>query len=671
MIAALLVYFLCALSGWSIERGTAIDSLLKRVLLVVAVAIAQLVFLVQLLSIFHALNGLGLMIAVIIFTALVVLMRRKSVAADRIGWRELTQNRWQAMRNSPKHLSSIALLLVGASLLLVAIVASGALVPWNDSYHFEMPIFWMQHQTIYPFPVYNPRIPALSFLSEAAQLPGYLYARSIYTTVVAGVLTGTLCLWTIFALARRVGASCSVAMAVTGVTIGLTAFTSNLQQAAAEMFLAGIFVGGSLLFLFDLKKSPLPARDIAWSVFLFAMACGAKNSTTLLGPAYLIVLFAASRRVLAAGFFSKFAGPIVGAGLVGLICSGVAWNYSANKIWFKNSGLPRLIAETVSHNFRPREIWTREIRGAVQFVADSIWMPKSLRARYANAVEGTTKILGAQKELREDGLFYFFEAAPARGYGILGSLLLVPALVVGLIRGGRALMAPKPVPDASFATASLTFLAIAAFFMVHLVLRWQSIGLLRLMFPFAALAAPLTALLLERKMVRAAALFLLFITAALVSVYSIGLSARRLDLAERPLFRKIATLQNDRSYLVRYQWAGKEAREYRVREDYTQREIHRLILSGLQQPATIGVIGHGNTESVYLFGDRFQNRIVPLVDCREEQKILDLPAKDLDYVIVLDKFDVAKTWAAARGFESVFDCVADKGQIAQVFKRAR
>jgi hypothetical protein len=154
-------------------------------------------------------------------------------------------------------------------------------------------------------------------------------------------------------------------------------------------------------------------------------------------------------------------------------------------------------------------------------------------------------------------------------------------------------------------------------------------------------------------------------------VYSIGLSARRLDVAERPLFKKISGLQNDRSYTARYQWAGKQAAEYRVREDYTQREIHRLILSGLQQPATIGVVGHGNTETLYLFGDRFQNRIVPLVDCRDEKNILDLPAKDLDYVIVLDKFDTAKTWAAARGFESVFDCAADKGQIAQVFKRAR
>jgi hypothetical protein len=671
MIAALLVYILCALSGWSVERGMGIDSLVKRVMVITAVAAAQIIFLVELLSIFRALNGPALLIATVVLTGIVVWARWKSIRAANGNWRGLVNDRWQEFRNAPKDILSIALCVSGLGLLLIVSSTGCILTPWNDSYHFEMPIFWMQHQTIFPFPVYNPRIPALSFLSEATQLPGYLYARSIYTTVIAALVTGVVSLWTVFALARRVGASCTIALATAALAVGLTAFSSNFQQSAAEMFLAGTFVGGSLLFIFDLKKSPRPARDIGWSVFLFAMACGAKNSTTLLGPAYLIVLGAACIRTSGSLFLRKVAGTVAVAGFIGLICSGVAWNYIANKVWFGKDGLPRLISETVSHNFRPREIWTRQIRGLVQLVADSIWAPKSLRAPYATSVEATTKVLGAQQALREDAAFYFFDPAPARGYGLIGGLILVPALAVGIIRAVRASRRPKAMADECFAIAALTFLAIAAFVMVHLVLRWQSLGLLRLMFPFAVLGAPLAALLLQRKLIRAAALFLLLITAALVFVYSIGMVARRLDIADRPVVNKIARLQNDRSYIARYHWAGKDPAELRVREDYTQREIHKLILSGLQQPATIGIIGHGNTESLYLFGHRFQNRLVPLVDCREEEKILDLSAKDLDYIVVLDKFDAAKTWTQARGFERIFECSGEKGEIAAVFKRAQ
>lgn len=660
MIAALLFYFLCGLSGWFVARGFAFGSLLKRVLVVVAVAIAQSMILVQALSLFRALNGLTLMIGCLALTSGVFLVTRKWCPNGR-GWRELARARWGEFRDTRKDVVSAAIMVVGAGLFIFSCAAAWALVPSNDSYHFEMPVFWMQHQSILPFPMYNPRVPALSFLSEASQLPGYLYARSIYMTVLATIFLAALTLWVVFSLARRVGASLIVAVCAAAVALGLSAFSGNLQQASAEMFLAGAFVGASLIFLFDARTR----SDVGWSVFLFAMACGAKNSTTVLGPAYLVVLFMACRRAFEAGWLRKVAPLIVGVGLLGLICSGVAWNYTSNKIWFGESGMPRLIAETVSHNFRPREIWTRQIRGLVLLAGDMIWLPRSLRGHHANAIEGATKVLGAQETVREDVAgFYSFEAAPGRGYGIVGVGILIPALIVGAVRTARR-------RENCFRIGSLVFMAAAAFFMVHLVLRWQSVGVLRLMFPFAVLAAPMIALVIERKIVRVLALLVLLIGAGLMSGYSLGMIGRRLDVADRPVFNKIARLQNDRSYLASYRWAGRESGELRVREDYTMAEVHRLIISGLQQPATLGVIGHGNTESLFLFGERFQNRIVPLVDCREERKILDGPTQNLDYVVALDQFEEAKAWAAARGFEGMFECSRETNTIALVFKRAR
>jgi hypothetical protein len=657
MIAALIVYILCGLSGWFVERGFAFNSLLKRIVVVTAIASAQLIVVIQGLSLFRALNGITLMAGTAALTTGVFLATRKW-CRDGVGWRELACNRWREFRETPKDLVSAAILVVGVGLFLFSCAAAWALAPSNDSYHFEMPVFWIQHRTIFPFPMYNPRVPALSFLSEASQLPGYLYARSIYPTVIATIFLAALTLWVVFSLARRIGASFVIAASVAAVALGLSAFSGNLQQGSAEMFLAGAFVGASMIFLFDAKQR----SDLGWSVFLFAMACGAKNSTTLLGPPYLVVLVIVCRRLFELGWLRKLAPTIVGVGLVGLVCSGVVWNYTSNKIWFGKNGMPRMLKETVSHNFRPREIWTRQLRGLALLLGDTIWLPKSMRGPYVDAVEGGMKILGAEKSVREDRAFFFFEAAAGRGYGIVGVAILVPAFIVA---------AAKAYRRRCFAIGALVFMATAAFFMVHLILRWQSVGVLRLMFPFAVLAAPLIALVIERKIARVFALLVLAISSGLMSVYSLGMIGRRLDVADRPVFNKIARLQNDRSYIARYSWLGKEPGELRVREDYTMAEIHGLILRGLQQPATLGVIGHGNTESLFLFGKRFQNRIVPLVDCREEGKILDVPTGDLDYVVALDKFDDAKAWAVARDFETLFECSQETNTIALVFKRAR
>jgi hypothetical protein len=248
-------------------------------------------------------------------------------------------------------------------------------------------------------------------------------------------------------------------------------------------------------------------------------------------------------------------------------------------------------------------------------------------------------------------------------------LILVPSLLIAIFSTIRAIKCEKPLSTASFNIAVLTVFAIAAFFMSHLVLRWQSLGVLRLMFPFVILAAPLTALILHKRPMRCVALCLLIATSGILSIFWLGAIARRLDIADRAGFDKIARLQNDHSFTLRYQWAKEPPREQRIREGYSNREVHKLILNGVQQPATLGVIGHGNTESIFLFGERFQNRIIPLVDCRHEDVILNRGADDIDYIISVDKFPESKIWADARGFEQIFSATRENEEVALVFKR--
>jgi hypothetical protein len=412
-------------------------------------------------------------------------------------------------------------------------------------------------------------------------------------------------------------------------------------------------------------RNRAPAMELGFSVFLFVMGCGAKNPTTLLAPFYLFFLAVALRKLRGEPhLFRKQLVTIFAAGLVGLLCSGVAWNYSSNKIYFGEKGMPRLMKATISHVYAPRDIWTRLCRGAVAIIFDTVWVPKSARDTYKRVSELTVKALGAKSSLAEDDNYFSFKPDPMKGLGPLGIVFFVPALVVGCAQSVRAWRARS----GSVNVATLTALTIASFIMCHVILRWQSIGMVRLMFPFVIAGAPLAGLLFEKRVVRSFAVGLLMMVSAIFFVYLSGVVSRRLDLRDGALFKAIAKLQNQHATLLRYRWNDQPTREVVQREDFTLREVYTVVLGGFRQPCTIGFIGNENSQCLYLFGNQAQNRIVPLVDAREEEQIMEAPTPELDYVVAADRFDRAKTWAETHGFEQVFTCSDEKGQVALAFK---
>jgi hypothetical protein len=538
-----------------------------------------------------------------------------------------------------------------------------------------MPRFWVQRHTILPFPVHNPRIVTLSFLSEALQLPGYLYAPLNKIPEAATLVAGLLCLWTIFSLTRRIGAGVEASLCATAVSLGYTNFALSIFQSGAEMVLTGALFGGSILFLVDLRENrtskTFPLAEVGCSIFLFVMACGAKNSTIALSPVYFVLLAIASSRagLSRRAISARMAGAVMVAGLGGLLCSGVAWNYASNKLWLGKRGLPTLIQSTVARDYKPRQIWTRLCRGGVLLAFDTIWVPKSIRPKYAKISESTLKLLGGHASLPEDDDYYSFRPEPQRGLGILGIAFFIPALILGssrslsLLRHGPTALSPH-----AFTILALALLAIAAFVVCHVLLRWPTIGLLRLMFPFLIAGAPLTALLFERKWLRIPALALLMISAGMFSVFWMGNAGRRMGWTEKPFFQKLARLQNPHTLPVRYSWKGQSAREFIAKEDFSMREIHSTFLAGIASPATIGFIGNGNSECYYLFGPHAENRIVPLVDTRDEDNIMDVPSVSLDYVVADSKFAQAREWAQANGFEEAFTSSTEKGEYVVAFK---
>jgi hypothetical protein len=125
---------------------------------------------------------------------------------------------------------------------------------------------------------------------------------------------------------------------------------------------------------------------------------------------------------------------------------------------------------------------------------------------------------------------------------------------------------------------------------------------------------------------------------------------------------------------IRYHWQNEPEHELSLREDYSYTEVFKMLLERLRQPCTIGfAAGMGplyniNSECGALFGRHFQNRVVPLVDCRSQDRLLD-PAVALQYLVATDKFTEMKAWAEARGFRPLFEATGPRGEIVLAWEK--
>ena len=188
------------------------------------------------------------------------------------------------------------------------------------------------------------------------------------------------------------------------------------------------------------------------------------------------------------------------------------------------------------------------------------------------------------------------------------------------------------------------------------------------MFPFLIAGAPLTAPLLESRWSKVAALVLLLVSSAMFFTYWLGHVSRRLGWSEHPSLHWIKRLQNEHGMLVRYHWRNQTPSDLTIREDYTYREIYQTLFGGIHQPCTIGFVGHQDSESTFLFGSRFQNRVVPLVDARSPGLLLE-PPSDLDYLIAVDRFSTIGDWARDHGYEQLFKAANDKEEMLVIFEK--
>jgi hypothetical protein len=668
-----LIYLLCLASGVSIASRLPLNNLLERTIVVVTAAAGQLLIAIQCLSLVTRLNGTWLIVANVLLTALVWgAAWFWSPPRDWISWRTLLTRGWQEITTQKKE-PVVVLLLALALIATVVHCSLGALmIPLGDSYHYEMPLFWAQHQTLDHFPVNNPRINCISFLGEALTLPGFLYLHSSVMFAVITFVAALLGLGVVFALARSMGCSPGASAGAAAITLAFTDFALNFLVFEAGHYLLAMWVGASLLFLIGSRPSgnmsPQQLTRLGCSVFCFLMACGAKNTVVFLAPLYLTGLVAALERFIVK---RQVILVMVLCGGLASLSSGLVWNYVSNQLWYGDSRGPKFMQGHLSGDFGFRAIWTRECRGAVLVALDTMWIPQSARAAYAGVCEKAVEILGGQGKLAEDNGFNTFnpeDRRPLKGCGWVGPLFLLPGLIIaaGRCLGIRRFMSGG-TGSTRFAIALLLLFVVGSFVIPHAALRWQRIGLLRLMPAFSILAAPFCALVLERKWLRVAALAVLLASTAVFVTYDLSMIGRRFDTAtQNRLFGKILRLGTQHGMTVQYQWKDQPPGTFFTAEDYTARGICQKFLEYVPSPTVIGYAGEVNGELVWLFGPGYRNKVIPLVDDRKPDQLLDPPA-DVEYVLVSGRRPEADAWASQQGFQPVFQAVSTNGSVAYWF----
>ena len=673
------VYVLCFVSAASIESRFPLNNLLERVLVILTLVAAQLILAVQLLSLFDFLTGGGLLLACLGFalagwgTTCVW-----PLPANRLSWKAVLAKNWAETAGAKEHWPALGLLVFGAGLICLYSLLGAFMLPLDDGYRYEKPLFWIQNHSIAPIVTNNPRINVTSFADAALSLPGYLYCHSVLMFAFITLCAGIMSLWVVFSLARKLGCSWPAAACASILTLGTSIFALPFLTVSAASYLAALWVGASLVFLMEGQNpSEAPSNErltrLGFSAACFLMACGAKNTTVFLAPFYLVGLAVCGRRFL---FQKKVVLILAASAMLGLLCSGTAWNYIGNIKWYGNPQGPPFMQKHLSQELDFHSAWTRVARGAILMAADLLYIPPSARDAYGTLCQKAVHVIGGKNELGEDDDYYNFQKeniSPRSACGLVGVIFLLPALVAGVQRmTGRGDSAGKAGSFHRINIGLLLLFGTGYFLACHVFLRWQPIGLWRLMPAFPVIEAPLFGLLLERFRYQLAALLLVIFSSMLFLTFDSGMMARRFASPDdNRILKKLIEFGRHHSFTAEYQWVNEPAHDLFIGEDYCSRQIPQKFMERVDRATVIAFVGGVNSEAYYLFGRDFSNTVIPLNDSRNPGRLLS-PPENAKYLVFGErcKIDADKVaWASSHGYLLVFQVFVEKRCVFMGFKK--
>jgi hypothetical protein len=643
-----------------LESRLLLNGLYERLLMIFSLAAGLLILAVQLLSLAASLNGGGLMLAGVVSLVLGLFVQRAlRTPADRQSWKSLLISSRAELDGGGGGGFVPALLLVAMGLMAINALVGTCMIPLGDPYHFERQLFWRQNQSIEPFVTYDPRITCTSFAGEALGVAGFIFCKSGVPWVATVWVAGCLTLPLMFLLARRLGCSPRASAMASVLPLGIHSVQQHYLEADSASCLAALWAGAAFLFLLRCgavaELSAAVLTRLGCSAFCFLLACGTKNTIVFLAPFFLLALAASLRSRL---FTVKALSVLALVGLLALLGSGVGLNFVWNYKWYGNICGPTSMQGHLSHDRSAPAIWTRCCRGAVVFVLDPQWLPRSTQKTYESICHQAVHLLGGKSSLSEDdpSLFNFNDLLPGEGIGPLGPLFLLPAFVYGVARfwrhndkTGNTIALPG-AHDFCVLLAVVTGYA----FLSHVFLRSQDIGVWRLMPAFAVLAIPACGLLLEKPAPRLIALILAGICLLNSMAGNLSMVSNRFAVEDDNLLQKVLLKLGKRAPVaVDFHWGDEAPEKAFLREPYNNREIGLLFLQRARHPAVIGFAGGFGSDASTLFGADLSNRITSLVDCSHPEQLLE-PATNVDYLVFPQYSDIEpvkdQRWAEQHGY---------------------
>lgn len=639
MISLILVWGLFLAAAALLESRLSLNTLIERAVMIFSLAAGQMVLSVQILSLATCLNGRGLVLASIGSIGLAWCVRMVwQKPTSRASWKKLLKGISADLKVAKGQWFVLTLGLLAIGLMGINAVAGVFMIPLGDPYHFEMPLFWMQNQSIEPFVTHDPRITCTSFVGEALGLPGFVFCKSGVPWLAVVWLAGVLSLGVVFSIARRLGCSLRAAAVAAVLLLGIRTWLQYFIEADAAMCLAALWSGAGLLFLMKCGDAVEDSEEfLTWlgcSVFCLILGCGAKNTTIFLAPFFLLALAVILRRRLCA---KRVLAALASWGLAALLCSGVLWNYAWNVRSYGSIGGPPSLQEVLSGDRSPPAVWTRCCRDAVLFVFDINWLPKADYEAYQALCQKTVWLLGAKPELAEDeaGLYNFQNFGPGLGIGLIGPILVLPAFCFGAYRFWRHKSENAEAAKLSGSRDFCLLLLLVAGYslLCHVFLRSQNIGLWRVMPVFTVLAVPVCGLLLEKRPWQIIAVILTAMGVMVSLAGNLSMMSNRFALDNDNILQQfLFRLGKQPRMRIECQWDDETPQEALLHEPYNSREIALLFLQRARHPAVIAFAGGFLSDAYFFFGPDFSNRILPLMDCRKPDRLLDPPA-NADYLV--------------------------------------
>ncbi|MFT4048694.1 MAG: glycosyltransferase family 39 protein [Solirubrobacterales bacterium] len=509
---------------------------------------------------------------------------------------------WGEVDGRATFVSAGALLVV---VLLAELIAAVAVAPNGFdalAYHLTRAAYWIQFHSVAWFFGATERQAAFPINGEVLQAWAMMLAHGDRTVQLVQWTCGLGAVAAVYVIARRLGQPVNRAFIAGTVAAGFPIVVGEASSAQNDLIFA-FFTIAAVLFLIPAIRAKSLLHSILFATSL-ALAIGTKSVALPMLPAFIV-----AGAVLAGREWRRLTPPVTAAIVAVILLS--SFNYAQN-VWHTGS----LTASPGSDELRVHSATELPKNFARISWLATFDMPSDRFSWIDDSVNSVGTHLFGWTTSPPDSVFYQV-FSPTMGHsrvedkvgiGLLGLVLLI-AVLLALARPGRR----EAFALACFATVG--------FFAIVATLR-SNIWIARFLMPCAFAAAPLTAALMRRGIVRA-----LIVLLVACSALPMAFGGQLKSFSNPDLISATRTVQMGAQLPG---FAGKI------------RELDQV----LPEDGRVGFVGTQDAQEYVLFGPHLRRTVVKLTPFDLDANVLG--TLDLDAVVIADSqyFELAKSLGA-------------------------